>query len=383
VFDALAQGWIAKKGISWYNEPESGGGKMTFLIVIGVLSIIVLLHEFGHFLVAKKTGVLVEEFGIGYPPRLFQIAEKDGTRYTVNLIPFGGFVRVAGEDDPSVEGGFAGQSKRVRAATLLAGPLMNLLLALVFFSLAFMMGFPAPAYQVKVYSVSPGSPAEKAGILPGDIIVSADGHIFRTPEEVSEYTRAHLGQEVTLKLKRGEEELEVHVTPRPEPPPGEGPMGVVITMAMMKKRASPSEAVLLGLKMSVGVIVFLLRVPALVIKGLVPLEALRPVGPIGAGRIVGEAVQQSVEANWWFPFFYLVGFLNVAVAITNLLPIPALDGGRLFFILVEAIRGKRVDPEKEGFIHLVGLAFLVALMVIITFQDVTSPLPSIDWGALF
>ncbi|HDN79919.1 MAG TPA: RIP metalloprotease [Chloroflexi bacterium] len=356
---------------------------MPLLLAIVILSIAVLAHEFGHFLLAKRAGIKVEEFGIGFPPRILKLAERDGTIYSLNAIPFGGFVRILGEDDPTVKGGFASQPKRVRSLVLLAGPAMNVLLGVVLFTAAFMSGYPAPLYKVKVVEVAPGSPAAKAGLKAGDIILSVDGNSLQKPSELSDYTREHLGEEITLLVKRGEEEFQLTLVPRPKPPPNEGPMGIVIGMATTRKRASLPEALLLSLHSTVIIFLLMLSIPFLALMGKVPLSELRPVGPVGATRLAVDMAQQSVTTGWWFPFLIFMGFLNVALAEANLLPIPGLDGGRLLFVVLEAIRGKRVDYRRESWVHMVGFLILIALMVIVTYFDVTAPLRGQNWGEFF
>jgi regulator of sigma E protease len=124
-------------------------------------------------------------------------------------------------------------------------------------------------------------------------------------------------------------------------------------------------------------------VPVQVIRGLIPAELARPVGPVGVGQLVGDAVQYSLDTGWWFPAMQIMGSLSVALAITNLLPLPALDGGRILFVIVEGIRGRRVDPAKEGLVHLIGMALLVALMLFITWQDLINPVPPVEWSTFF
>jgi regulator of sigma E protease len=137
------------------------------------------------------------------------------------------------------------------------------------------------------------------------------------------------------------------------------------------------------LKQTVTLVGLIFTVPVQIVRGLIPADLARPVGPVGIGQLVGDAVQYSLDTGWWFPAMQLMGSLSVAVAVTNLLPLPGLDGGRILFVIVEAIRGKRVDPAKEGLIHLVGLALMVALMLLITWQDVVNPMPAINWADFF
>lgn len=360
---------------------------MTIILAFIVFSLLILLHELGHFLVAKRYGIKVEEFGLGYPPRLFTIAKRGDTEYTVNAIPFGGFTRLAGQEDPSVLRGFASKGKLVRFITLAAGPIMNLILAVAVFTLAFMSGWPevTEVKNVMINGVAGGSPAEQAGLKMGDIILQADGHPVETPQELIDYTDAHLGQEMLLKVEREGETLELRVVPREHPPEGEGPIGVIIgpMISEIKPRRYPLGAALIqGFQQTVGTAFLLLYTPVLLVRGLIPREAARPVGPGGMFQMVANAAQQSVATGWWFPILQLTALLSTALAMSNLLPLPALDGGRIFFIIVEAIRGRRVDPEKERAIHYIGMAILIGFMLLVTFYDVISPVPTMDWTKL-
>lgn len=424
---------------------------MTFLSLVIALSILVFVHELGHYLAAKRSRIVVEEFGFGYPPRLFafwqtagritvegqeiivprrfkmpegigigsrvvyhtstrgkgrlvltdirEAGEEDqettpvgrvdfwnpGTLFSVNSIPFGGFAKMRGEEDPSAPGSLASKGKLVRLGVLAAGAAMNLLLAILFFSLSFGLGAPALAdpQNAVVDMVAPGSPAEAAGLQPGDIVLRVDDTEVLTVRSLQEYTQAHLGKPILLQMQRGEEMLEVSVVPRIEPPPGEGPMGIALRPRMTVKRYPWYEAIWAGLRQTLAMMAFILTVPIQVIRGLIPAELARPVGPVGVGQLVGDAVRYSLDTGWWFPVMQMMGSLGVALAVTNLLPLPGLDGGRILFVLVEGIRGQRVAPAKEGLIHLIGMMLLVALMLFITWQDVVNPLPAIDWTRLF
>lgn len=424
---------------------------VTILSLIVALSIVVFVHELGHLVAAKRSKVVVEEFGFGYPPRLFtfwrsggeiviggktiaiprnfklpkglrayslvvyetatdekghltltrieEVEPEDpvagsastvdfldpGTIYSVNAIPFGGFARMLGEEDPTFPGSLASKSKITRIVVLAAGAAMNLLTAVLFFSLALSLGAPAVAdpENAVVNAVAPGSPAEASGLQPGDMIVQADGREILTITDLQEHTHEHLGQPVELTVQRGDELLTTSVVPRVQPPEGEGPMGITLSPRMTVKQYPWYEAIWLGLKQTVAYIGLIITIPVQVIRGLVPADLARPVGPVGVGRLVGDAVQYSLDTGWWFPVMQMMGTLSVALAVTNLLPLPALDGGRILFVIVEGIRGRRVDPAKEGLVHLIGMLLLVALMLFITWQDVVNPVPSLDWSQFF
>ena len=424
---------------------------VTIVSLILGLSILVFVHELGHYLAAKWTGVVVEEFGFGYPPRLFAfwhtkgrivvdgrelviprgfrlprelslgslvmfesaadsqdrqilkaIEEIDpaeptaaaagrveyldrGTVFSVNAIPFGGFARMLGEEDPSAPGSLASKGKLARIFVLSAGGIMNLLVAALFFALAMMVGAPtiAEPENAVVNSVSPGSPAEAVGLQAGDLILRADDAEILAITDLQEYTQAHLGQTIVLTVQRDGDMLEIAVVPRVDAPPGEGPIGIGLSPRTTIERSPWYQAIWSGMKQTVTLIGLIFTVPVQIVRGLIPADLARPVGPVGVGQLVGDAVQYSLDTGWWYPAMQIMGTLSVAVAVTNLLPLPGLDGGRILFVIVEGIRGRRVDPAKEGLVHLIGLALLVALMLFITWQDLVNPVPGVDWSSLF
>ena len=434
---------------------------LTVIAFAVVLSLLVFVHELGHFIVAKRTGVVVEEFAFGYPPRLLKYWQSEGrivldgkemvigrktrvsrqievgtrvtyetetdaegrtvvthiqplsgptsegeaaqkadrpvaivedlqrgTEYTINAIPFGGYVRMLGEEDPTAPGSFASKSKRVRIAVLVAGAAMNILLAIVAFSASFMLGAPevVATDNVMVSSVVPGSPGDRADLRVGDLITAVDGIPVKSPEELVALTNQRRGQEVALTVKRGPDTFQVTVTPRINPPKGEGAIGISIQPAVSKierRYYPPGQALWLGVQETFGTIALTLTLPILLLRGLIPAELVRPIGPPGIYQQTASAVQASVQTGWWFPIINLVGLISTALAITNLLPLPALDGGRIFFILIEAVRGRRVDPAREGIIHFIGLAILMVLMLVISYYDIVRPIATIDWTSLF
>jgi regulator of sigma E protease len=424
---------------------------VTLLGLIVALSILVFVHEMGHYVAARLSRVVVEEFGFGYPPRLFtfwrtkgkvvvdekefiiprdlklpeeltsgsliiyesvpdakgrpvltrieivdpddpsaagasQVAFLDpGTVFSVNAVPFGGFAKMLGEEDPTSPGSLASKGKLARIFVLSAGSLMNLLTAILFFSLAMGLGAPAVAdpENAVITSVAPGSPAEAVDLQPGDLILRADDTEILTIQSLQEYTQGHLGQPVVLMVQRGEELLEIEVVPRISPPAGEGPIGIGLSPRTTIKRYVWHEALWSSVKQTVAMVGFIFTVPVQVIQGLIPAELARPVGPVGVGQLVGDAVQYSLDTGWWFPTMQIMGSLGVALAVTNLLPLPGLDGGRILFVIVEGIRGRRVDPAKEGLVHLIGMALLVALLLFITWQDLFNPVPAVDWSSFF
>jgi regulator of sigma E protease len=349
-----------------------------------VLTPIILIHELGHFVAARLSKIRVEEFGIGFPPRAVKLFERGGTIYSLNWIPVGGFVRPAGEDDPSIPGGLAGASKKARFITLTAGAAANFLFAFLIFWFAYMIG--APAYRVSIPpsepgnpSIQPGSPAEAAGLLPGDILVEVNGQKINDSGVVIEAVRTSGGETVELLVERDGRQFAVTVVPRK---PGEydseteGPTGIHLQAVATGENVSqgPVEAA----KESVGtmwaVVYGTLRAPVMLIQGQISPSDARPISVVGISQLAGRAAEETAAQRDLFPILWFAGIISVALGFTNLLPIPALDGGRIIFVLLEAIRGRRIEPEREGMVHLVGLLFLLGLMVIIIIQDIVNPI---------
>ncbi|HEY3081044.1 MAG TPA: M50 family metallopeptidase [Chloroflexota bacterium] len=341
-----------------------------------LLGFMVLIHEVGHFTVAKLAGIRVEEFGIGFPPRLFAFRRGE-TEYSLNLIPLGGFVRMLGEEDPGQPRSFARAKKRWRIAILLAGSFMNMVAAALFFTVAYTAGWPTVTQtEVEIFRVVPGSPAERAGMQRGDVVLTLAGEPVVRTGDVRRITEANLGKTTPMEVRRGDNRLTLEVTPRTQWPEGDGPLGVGILDGPAKVepvRYPPPEAAVRGVRELGRSIVLTLSVPVLALQGLVPLEFLRPVGPVGLFQATSQAAAETARSGWWFPILYMGASLGAGLGVANLLPIPGLDGGRLVFVLIEAIRGRRIAPEREGLIHLVGMAVLVSLVIVITYFDILFP----------
>lgn len=535
------------------------------LAFIIILSILVFVHELGHFVVAKRAGITVEEFAIGFPPRAVKVWQDEGsitldgheyiigrninvarsiqpgaqvyaetgidakgrpmvtklewvgspqeqkdeksgsearifnlfsrgnkpvatdnrptvmvealtrpTEYSINWIPFGGYVRMVGEEDPSAPGSFASKSKKARLAVLAAGSLMNLVAAVVFFTLTSMAGVPQTRVGTFVSDVVPDTPASQAGLQPGDLIVGADDTEFNYEGDLVSYIEKKKGTEVTLYIDRNGERIEAPLVPRSNPPKGQGAIGIAIqpvavaantkiaevtpegpaakaglqegdsllavdqtelkyendllryiektgetavtlqyrrndeakttTLTPLAQATDPQSklgaklvhdfdskivyypvytAIARGLADTVRYVGLTFYVPIAIFQQVLPLEAARPTGPVGIYQQTGSAVEAAISLNWWFPVLWWMAILSTALAVTNLLPLPALDGGRILFIIIEAIRGKRVAPEKEGAIHFIGLAVLLTLMLVISYYDISSPIQGIDWFSFF
>jgi regulator of sigma E protease len=346
-----------------------------FILIFGVL---LFIHEFGHFIFAKLFKINVEEFGFGFPPRLLKIGKFRETEITLNWIPFGAFVRLSGENDPEVKGGFGDSSVLARFMTLIGGPLFNLILGVALFAFIFMRVGVPDLTSVEVYGVNSGSPAEIAGIASGELIQEVNGISITSTEQLSQVVEQNRGNPITIKLitPEGEERI-VTATPREEPPPGEGYLGV--TLVNPYKEANVFEALPYAFRSTGGYAVQLLALPGQLIKGSISPEEARPVGPVGIYSIYSQARERdetnatSANPEDRLNTLLILAIISVALGFTNLLPIPALDGGRLILLLPEIFLRKKVPAKVENIINMVGFAALLALMVIITTMDIINP----------
>jgi regulator of sigma E protease len=410
------------------------------------------LHELGHFIGAKLSGVRVEEFGLGWPPRLLKLWQSPsqltinsvpvvaprnfklprnlqvgqqvdaitepkqegvyplrelrvldpksddvtrkfeeraaevrirgeltdldpGTVYSLNWVPMGGFCRMTGEEDPSDPRSLAAQPKRERLAVLLGGPVTNLVIALVLFSLAFYSGIPEPTnVRVVITEVVPGSPAAGANLQPDDIVMAVDGTSIEDLDDLVDMISSRAGQTALLTLERNEETIEQQVQVGTE-----GKVGIRIVgrgADFVTQRSSVAQALGRGLDQFWFSFQQIIKLPALLIEGDVTADEVRPVGPLGISQMAGDAIERSSEERSWFTVIFFAGAISMALGITNLLPLPALDGGRILFVLIEAVRGRRIDPAKEGVVHLIGLALLLGLMLFMTIQELINPVSS-------
>lgn len=336
-----------------------------------VLSILILGHEFGHFITAKLLGVHVEEFGIGFPPRLKTLFQAGGTNFSINWLPFGGFVRLSGEDDPQVKGGFASSRKSVRAAILIAGPAANILLAIFAFTAAFK--FAAPDIEsVLITEVQADTPAETAGLLVGDIIREVDNVPIVGIESLQLAVKDNIGVPTNIVIEREGEDLHYSITPRTTFPDGQGPIG--ITIGNPTKQVGWLEAAGAGVNATRLQITALFHLPGQLIRGEIEPEAARVSGFKGMYDMLVWAGQIDRSSQRPFLTLSLIGVISTGLALANLLPIPALDGGRLTFIGLEAILGRRLPPQYEGLAHTIGFMVLLALLIYFNLQDFINPI---------
>jgi len=339
-------------------------------IIIGlvVLSVIIIVHELGHFITAKARGVRVEEFGLGYPPRIPYLSFKRGeTRYSLNAIPFGGFTKMAGEEDPSEPRSLASKGIGTRLLVLSAGSIMNVLLPLILLSVAFMVPHDVIVGEVVVEEVAPGSPAAMAGIEPGDAIVSINGKPVDSISSLNRYIHLGLGKQTDMVISRGDSPArEVQVIPRWKPPEGEGATGILVSMpnpTIVSQSYPFWKAVPLGMTEFAETFVLYKNGIISMIIGSAPADV---VGPVGIVQFTGELAKTGVS-----PVLEFAAIISLILAIVNMFPLPALDGGRIVFVLVEWVRrGKRVSPKTEGLVHAIGFFLLIGVMVVVTYQDI-------------
>jgi regulator of sigma E protease len=382
-----------------------------WLLIFPILGALVLFHELGHFITAKMFGIKVLEFGFGFPPKLFGITFR-GTLYSVNLIPLGGFVRMLGEEDPTDPQSFARQAVGKRMIVLAAGSAMNMLLPVIIFTILFALPHETLlGGSVIVTSVAPSSPAQEARLRAGDVIVSVDGEPVTSPSELIDLAKDKGGQPLVLNVRKASgvtglstspefaTTQTVSVTPRTDPPRlkvveevtdpqtqvsfadasrydstlevgdtmTQGAIGVMIGLTNAKFGMT-TEPVWTAMISAVKTIWSVLSFTwSGIADGISTGTNPGIAGPVGIAQATGEIV----EERGFSQVYQMAAILSISLGVLNMLPIPALDGGRFLFVVIEWVRrGKRVSPMKEGLVHLVGFAVLIGLILVITFFDI-------------
>ncbi|HKK54639.1 MAG TPA: RIP metalloprotease RseP [Patescibacteria group bacterium] len=371
---------------------------MTFTIIIFllVLGVLVFVHELGHFVVARKNGVKAEEFGFGFPPRVWgiyknkenkwkqvrgkkEVKDAKSTIYSFNWIPLGGFVKIKGESGQNKEDkdSFAHKPVWRRALILVAGVVMNIILAGVLISVGYMIGFPdstanlpksaqVSGQQVQIVQIMPDSAAESADIKAGDVVVSVDGESIDSEIELQELIRARANEEVDLVLKRQDKTMNLIVSPDVKDN-GQGSLGVAIVSSGIVKYPF-FQSIWQGFKVAFLLLGAIFVAFFELIKNLfvgAPISA-EIAGPIGIADMTGNYARMG--------FSYLLQFtalLSLNLAVINILPFPALDGGRILFLVIEKIKGSPVKQEVENVIHNLGFILLMLLVLLVTFKDVS------------
>lgn len=364
---------------------------LTGLVFVAILSVLVLVHELGHFAAAKLSGIKVEEFGLGLPPRLLRLFKIGETEYTINWLPIGGFVKLYGEDGEDEENiksdrAFYAQPNLTKAVVLSAGVAMNFILGFLLMAVVIAaLGAPQIGSAGWVTNVQSGSPATQAGLLEDDEIVAyglpGGAVLTQVQDDASfiKFVKENAGSEIVLVIKRcvvmtdcsqeARAEIRLKLTPRLNPPEGEGALGIAfvlvptveyqpvafwrVPMVAMRESLALTHLILRGIRdMAVNFIQ----------KGVVPQDIA---GPVGIARITSDVAKQGL-----FPTLQFAALLSINLGVINVLPFPALDGGRLLFVGVEAVLRRRAHPSLQRWVHTIGILILLTLMLLITFYDI-------------
>lgn len=337
---------------------------MTILTTLIIIAVLILVHEWGHFITARRIGIPVHEFSLGFGYRLFSI-KKNGVEYSIRLIPLGGYVKMAGEEPGDMENpdGFNNRTPLEKIRVAFAGPFMNFVAALFIFVYVYsFIGIPRVSDEPVLGKVIAGKPANVAGLQANDKILTVDGETVGTWKEFTEILASSSeGETLTMKVERNDNIIFIDVTPRISSTTGVPAIGVLEKIDY--ERQDLLTSIKIGFQRTYELTVLLLSGLGLLVSGGASVSDLA--GPVGITRLVGEAAQIGSV----FLLFF-TAFLSINLGILNLLPIPALDGSRIVFAIIEAIRKKPIEPEKEGMIHWIGFLFLMLLIVVVTYNDI-------------
>ncbi|MGI6226182.1 MAG: RIP metalloprotease RseP [Peptococcales bacterium] len=339
----------------------------TVVLALIIFGLLIFVHEFGHFIIAKLVGIRVEEFSIGMGPKAFS-TQKGETLYSIRFLPIGGYVKMTGETGIEEEDAkIFNDSKRFnsktvgqRAAVVIAGPLMNFFLAVILFALFFsFIGIPAD--NTIIGEIITNSPAEDVGLEPGDRIVSIDGHNVNKWTEMVKIIHSQPGKEMDFTVERSGQVMNFKITPQLDPENNVGLIGVKPTTVW--ERINPFKAVGLAFQRTLEIIILTFAAIVQMITG--KIGAGDVAGPVGIVQLIGESAQGGLVY-----LVNLTALISINLGLLNLLPIPALDGSKLVFLGIEGIRGKPIDPSKENFVNIIGFALLMTLMLLVTYRDI-------------
>ncbi len=363
---------------------------------MAVLSVLVLAHELGHFVMARKYGAKAEEFGLGFPPRAVgiyknkegkwkkvfgskEVKDASDTVYSINWLPLGGFVKIKGEDgENSDPDSFASRKMWQKAVILVAGVTMNIFLAFVLISIGYMIGFPQAIDdelsgakvvdpQIQVIDLIEDSPAKEAGLQPGDVITGIDGIKFENFGELQNYVDENIGNEIVYEVRRAYETMTFSITPEVREETDRGGVGISI-VELGTVKYSFFRSIWEGFKTTIFITWMILLAFYNLLRDLIMGSGVgvEVAGPVGIAAITGQAARLGIAHLLQF-----TALLSINLAIINILPIPALDGGRLLFLLIEKIKGSPIKRETEALIHNTGFILLMILILIVTFNDVS------------
>lgn len=337
-----------------------------YLWIIPVLLLLVLAHEFGHYITARLFGVRVKEFAFGFPPRLAAVHIGD-TDYAFNAIPLGGYVRMEGEDGEIHSAkSFAAKARWQRAIILCAGAAMNVIIVPLLLTAVAIVGEPTMD-GIVIQQVQSGSAAAAAGLQPNEVVLRADGVPLSNGTQFEQIINASLGKALTLTVSRNgdvKQTQQLVVTPRVNVPPGQGHVGIAYRPRLVPVRSPVWKAPIVGVRQTASFIGAFFDG----IRQMFGSAGVQLSGPVGITKLTGEAAHAGPG-----PLIELTALLSINLAIINMLPFPALDGGRLAVVALERVRGQRLDPRLEGTIHFVGFMLLITLMLVISFHEVAAP----------
>lgn len=348
------------------------------LLFAFILIALVLAHEAAHFATAKMFGIRVHEFGVGFPPK---IAGKwiGETEYTVNWLPIGGFVRLEGEENPTGPRSLAARPAWQRLIVLGSGAIINLILPVFLFAAALTIPHDEAEGRAVISEVFENTPAAAAELQSGDVILAINGRQTKNLAEASRYVRVYQGQTIDITVRRAGEEMTIPVESRWAPPADQGPTGITIAPEVVNPidglaytvtvAKPPWESIPEGFRLTVDTLLLARNQIVSWFKGASGPEFQ---GPVGIAQTTGEVAGASASAQRAIsPLLELAALLSINLGVLNLLPLPMLDGGRMFFVLIEIVRGgKRVAPEREAIVHLVGFVAFITLALVVTFFDV-------------